>query len=158
MSKQKTMKGFTLIEILVVVALIAILTAITFIAINPAKNFADTRNAQRSSDVTQILNAVTQYTSEQGNELDDFGVIPLCTATPKCIGNNAVTPTPSPADACINLATLLVDTYIVGIPMDPLVGTAADTGYTICQTAGGRVEITVPTAHQENGKVISVKR
>ena len=163
MSKQKTMKGFTLIEILVVVALIAILTAITFIAINPAKNFADTRNAQRSSDVVQILNAVTQYTSESGKQLSDFGTIPLCSATPRCIGNNLVnpvTPTPAPGAGCINLATLLVDTYIVGIHQDPLVGHAWDTGYTICTTSaqGGRVEIAVPTANQENGKVISVKR
>jgi len=151
MSKTRTYKGFTLIEILVVVALIAILTAITFIAINPAKNFADTRNAQRSSDVTQILNAVTQYTSEQGHTLVDLGTVPLCTATPACIGTSVPL-------SCVDLAANLVDEYIVGIPKDPVVGTALDTGYTICQTAGGRVEITVPTANQELGKVISVRR
>lgn len=147
MSKtQNTKKGFTLIEILVVVALIAILAAITFIAINPAKNFADTRNAQRSSDVTQILNAVTQYTSEQGNALADLGTISTC-PTVDNIGSGA---------GNVNLATNLVDAYIVGIPVDPSNGTAADTGYTICQTAGGRVQIDAPGA--ENGKVISVKR
>jgi type II secretory pathway pseudopilin PulG len=133
-----------------VVALIAILTAITFIAINPAKNFQDTRNTQRSSDVTQILNAVTQYTSEMGHTLGDLGTIPLCdpllTVTPAAIGTGGV-----------NLATNLVDTYIVGIPMDPVDGTAADTGYTICQSAGGRVTIDAPGA-EGAGKVISVKR
>lgn len=142
--------GFTLIEILVVVALIAILAAITIIAINPARNFADTRNAQRSSDVTAILNAVTQYTSEQGNALGDFGTIPLCSATPADIGED---------DGNIDLAALLVDEYIVAIPVDPSVPAengADDTGYDICQTDGGRVEISAPLA--ENDKDIVVRR
>jgi len=152
MPQAKKLKGFTLIEILVVVALIAILTAITFIAINPAKNFADTRNAQRSSDVVQILNAVTQYTSEQGKSLADFhttpnAAIPGCNA-PAAIGTDNV-----------DLATLLVPTYIVGIPVDPQpLGTAANTGYTICQT-GGRVQISAPRALTDTSvKTITVKR
>ena len=138
--------GFTLIEILVVVALIAILAAVTIIAINPAKNFADTRNSTRSADVTAILNAVTQYTSEQGNALSDFGTIATCPTT-SAVGTGA---------GNINLATLLVDEFIVAIPLDPSSGTAADTGYTICQTTGARVQIDAPDA--ENGKVISVRR
>lgn len=144
----KKASGFTLIEVLVVIALIAILAAITFIAINPAKNFADARNAQRSSDVTQILNAVTQYTSEQGNALADLGTIATCGGTPafSTIGSGS---------GNIDLTPNLVDTYIVGIPMDPNGGTPADTGYTICQTTGGRVTVSAPNAED---KTISVSR
>ena len=69
MNRQRNYSGFTLIEILVVVGLIAILAAITIVAINPAKNFESTRNTQRSSDISAILNAVTQYTSESGQTL-----------------------------------------------------------------------------------------
>ncbi len=152
--RKSKLSGFTLIEILVVVALIAILTAITFIAINPAKNFQDTRNTQRSSDVTQILNAITQYTSEQGHTLVDFdadgGDIPTCTALPGdmlAIGTGT---------GNVNLTVKLVDTYIVGIPNDPVGGTAADSGYTICKTAGNRIQVDAPDA--EGGKTISVKR
>ncbi len=142
---QKKYQGFSLIEILVVVALIIILATITLVAINPGKNFRDTRNAQRSADVTQILNAVTQYTSEEGNSISAFGTITNCTTGTSSIGT-----------AGINLATILVDEYIVAIPMDPSVGTAEVTGYTICVTDGGRVQIDAPNA--ENAKVISVKR
>lgn len=153
MAKAKSFKGFTLIEILVVVALIAILTAITFIAINPAKNFADTRNAQRSSDVTQILNAITQYTSESGHSTDDFDTniaIPLCTTTSAPIG-------PTACATCVVLEGLLVDDYIVGIPSDPLdTNTADGYGYEVCQTDGGRIQVDAPSA--EEGKTISVKR
>ena len=134
-------------EILVVVALIAILATITFVAINPAKNFSDTNNAQRNSNVGEILNAVTQYTSVQGNTIAGLGTIPLCTDAPAAIGTGA---------GNVDLAAVLVDEYIVGIPTDPSGGTAEDTGYTICQTAGSRVEISAPRA--ENGQTISVKR
>lgn len=143
----RRLKGFTLIEILVVVALIAILAAVTIIAINPGKNFADTRNATRSADVTQILNAVTQYTSEEGHAIGDFGAITACTAGADCIGTDA---------ACKNIGTILVDEYIVAVPQDPTTGGDADTGYTICITAGGRVQIDAPDA--ENGATITVMR
>lgn len=140
-------KGFTLIEILVVVALIAILATITFIAINPAKNFRDTRNAQRSSAVNEILNAVTQYTSEQGNSVGDFGAIEACDDGTDNIGSGA---------GNINLSTLLVDEFIVEIPADPSGGSDEDTGYDICLTAGNRVQISAPSA--EGGATISVQR
>jgi len=84
MPRKQYLKGFTLIEILVVVALIAILAAVTIVAINPAKHFSEARDAQRSSDVTQILNAVTQYAGEEGHSVDDF-TISTC-PTPTILG------------------------------------------------------------------------
>ncbi len=144
----KTKKAFTLIEVLVVIALIGFLAAITIIAINPAKNFQDARNTQRRSDVTQILNAVTQYTSQSGNLIGDFGTIPNCTTDVLIIGTT-VDPD------YIDLSTLLVPTYVVGIPKDPTGGTAANTGYTICLAASNRVTVAAPNAESAT---ISVSR
>ena len=56
----KSKKGFTLIEVLLVVAIIAILAGIVILAVNPAKQLADTRNAQRRADVNTIINAAYQ--------------------------------------------------------------------------------------------------
>lgn len=147
MRRLRPYEGMTLIEVLLVIALIAVLAAITYIAINPAKNFQDARNAQRSSDVLQILNAVTQYSSEQGHALTDFTVaIPACPDTAN-IGTGT---------GDVNLASLLVEEYIVGIPSDPLTGTATDTGYDICRTATNRAQVSA--TREGTGLPIVVKR
>ncbi|MFH1188623.1 MAG: LamG-like jellyroll fold domain-containing protein [bacterium] len=57
----KKTSGFTLLEILLVVAAIGILAGVVVIAINPAKQLAEARNAQRRADVEALLEAVYQY-------------------------------------------------------------------------------------------------
>ena len=56
--KTNAQRGFTLLEVLLVAAIIAILAGIVIIAINPSKNLQDSRNTQRRSDVTTILNGI----------------------------------------------------------------------------------------------------
>lgn len=142
-----TRKGFTLIEILLVVAAIAVLSGIVILAINPAKQLGEARNAQRRADVNTILNAVYQYT------IDNNGVIP-----------DTITEEASDICAtggnCDNLIVLTVLTnqekYLVTIPKDPTAGTSNDTGYAINKTAYGRIVVSAPEA--ENGASISVTR
>lgn len=58
-SRQET--GFTLIELLVVVGILGVLLAITIVALNPAKHFADARNAQRTSDISAVIDGIYEY-------------------------------------------------------------------------------------------------
>lgn len=137
--------GVIITSIICVIAIVALLAAGTFVAINPAQNFADTRDTQRQSDVQQILNAITQYTSRVGNSIEDFGEIPNCNDAVVFIGTLSGT---------IDLS-ILEGEYIVEVPKDPQYGTDATTGYDICLTSGDRVKIIAP--HAENG-VIEVSR
>ena len=66
MSQQR---GFTLLEILLVVAAIAMYAGIVILALNPNKQLADTRNAQRRADVNTILSAVYQYAIDNDGSL-----------------------------------------------------------------------------------------
>lgn len=128
--------GFTLIEILVVIGIIALLATIVIVAINPARQFAQARNTQRESNVSTILNAIGQ------NLADNKGVA-LSAATCAGIGTAPDTTLRQIGTGGVNL-TCLVPTYIpTALPMDPTNGTAADTKYTITYD-GIRYEICAP--------------
>ncbi len=134
-------RGFTLIELLLVIGIIAILASIVIVAINPTKQLADARNAQRRSDVNTILNAVYQYA------LDNQGTIP------SSIGTTALKICKSTVNtSCFNGVDLnvLTGSYIVALPVDPSVAAASTgTNYLISKNATtGRITVSAPGAEQ----------
>jgi len=139
-------KGFTLIELLIVIAVIAILAAIVIIAINPARQFASARNAQRWSDINAILNANWQYA------VDNNGSLPSTitgTDTEICLTGATCT-------GLIDLTVLTTaSTYLPAIPSDPTGSSTNGAGYEISIT-DGRVTVSAPDA--ELGVTISVTR
>jgi type IV pilus assembly protein PilA len=152
-------KGFTLIELLVVIGILAVLLAITLIAINPARQFSQANNTQRSSDVNAILNAVGQYAVDNNGDLTALG-IPDTTAGAAVIGDD-----PLDDGAEVDLCAELVPTYIAALPVDPQTGaftdcTAYDTQYDIVRSdTDSRVTVSAPdTEVPPASAVISVTR
>ncbi len=139
--------GFTLLEILLVVAVIGILASIVIIAINPNKQLGDARNAQRRADVNAILNAVYQYT------IDNTGTLPASITTT----STAVCKTGGTCTSLIDLSVLTAsEKYLTAMPFDPTTSTTNSTGYNILKTANGRITVTAPGAEQ--GATISITR
>lgn len=54
-------KGFTLVELLVVIAVIAILAAIVVVAINPTKKLQQSRDASRKASVQQMVSGLATF-------------------------------------------------------------------------------------------------
>lgn len=57
----KTSKGFTLLELLIVLAIIAILAAILIAILNPVEIFRRARDTQRIADLRNLNNAIQRY-------------------------------------------------------------------------------------------------
>ncbi|MFC1622913.1 prepilin-type N-terminal cleavage/methylation domain-containing protein [Patescibacteria group bacterium] len=140
-------KGFTLLEVLLVVAIIAILAAIVIIAINPYKQLGDARNAQRWSDVTTISSAVYQYSIDNNGELPssiENARKEICREGGTCTG-------------LVNLSVLTSgEKYLVEMPQDPNGYSSNGAGYEIEKTGHDRVIIYAPDAEQ--GATIEVTR
>lgn len=127
-------KGFTLIEILVVIGIIAVLSAVVLVAINPSRQFKLARDSQRMSNITAILNAVGQNISEHK------GVFECAVAIP-----NVATVI---SNSTLDIGQCLIPTYVSSLPFDPnapgshFVSLADyDTKYSIAQDLEGRITV-----------------
>ena len=139
MKNNMNQKGFTLIELLVVIGILAILLAITLIAINPARQFGQANDTKRRSDVTQILNAIGQYSASNGGQLPS-----QITTTPLELANTT---------ALAPLCDLLADEYLPALPADPRLNNqsgieeadcsgAWETGYQVSRDNNNRITVT----------------
>jgi prepilin-type N-terminal cleavage/methylation domain-containing protein len=149
-------QGFTLIELLLVIGIIATLAVVVFVALDPAKRFADARDARRIADVETVLSAVHQYIIDNKGALPsglDYNEKQIGTFTGDCSiqARNCNT---SSTD-CANLGEAL-SKYLKDIPMDPSNGSVDTTGYVVSLSNNNIITIKACSAEGEND--ISVSR
>jgi len=121
----KKRKGFTLLEILLVITTIGILSAIVLVAINPNRQINQARQSVINSEKNTIEKALQQY-------LIDTGSYPTAIdGVQRKICSSTVT------TDCIDITTDLVPTYIAGIP--------SSTTYTVARGNDGRVYVNTAT-------------
>lgn len=138
-------KGFTLLELLMVMGILGVLASVLVVAINPAHQFAKARDVQRESDLQAIVAVVYQYASEHSGSLPDTDGDPDTSDFPTsmtCIGTGG---------GCFDLAGAgdtgdeIVPVYMVEFPKDPKIestgdpGTDSDTGYEIYVDTYGHI-------------------
>ena len=145
--------GFTLVELLVVIGVIAILATVVIVTLNPPRLFAQARNTQRWSNVNKIINVIGQRMT------DNRGIFQT-----GCAAGAIPTSTTRMATSTYDIGPCLVPTYIEAMLFDPSDVAAVfnstsdyDTGYFVSRDeTTGRVTVNAPSA--ELGDIISVSR
>ncbi len=154
----KTMKthprvGFTLIELIIVITLIAIIAGIYIIVGNPAGQLAAARNQKRISDLQTIMLAIRNNIDSQGNEQFSCAAGPIPTSTTDMSSNAGG----------YNIAPCLTQDHVIySMPFDPNTSgthytsnSDYDTGYFIVMNSStGQITLSAPYA--ELGKTITL--
>ena len=160
--------GFTLMELLMVVAVIAILAAIVIVAINPTRQLGGARDTKRRAEVNAILNAVSQYA------IDHDGLFPCAPAGSPCVDNtwrmlgaqssgcneDTLCGVTGIASSCLLLRSLS-GTYLTTVPADPRYGSGDALGPNtkslyIVRTENDR--LTVKACRSEVSEISTVSR
>jgi prepilin-type N-terminal cleavage/methylation domain-containing protein len=109
---QNQKNGFTLLEVLLVIALIGILVTIIIVILNPNSRFASARNDIRQSDIKKIEAALIQYRLQEGSYPAGL------TTTLQEICDPDIAEPSINCGTNINLSAL-VPIYLQSIPQDP---------------------------------------
>ena len=140
----KNNNGFTLMELLIVVAIMSLLAIVVLVGLKPAQRLADARDARRAQDINQILTGVMSCAIDKKDSSSmttclgthtvskTYEVVSVGTSS----GCNNVCVGVSGASDCLPLSTTLTD-YFTSLPVDPNNSVSGHTGYSITTYTNG---------------------
>ncbi|MSR87375.1 type II secretion system protein [Candidatus Peribacteria bacterium] len=125
--------AFTLIEILIVMAIVGILGSVTIMAVNPKKQFCEAQNAKRKSYVYEIKNGLFQYLIHEGEMLKEYETPDEGASEPKPVCAPGVNDS-----SCVDLSGLVPE-YMAAVPKGISEPNPLWSEYRIIKTGFGQV-------------------
>ncbi|MEY2986353.1 MAG: hypothetical protein RJB24_582, partial [Candidatus Parcubacteria bacterium] len=126
------------------------LAAIVLVAINPNRQLAQARNAQRRSDIISILNATYQKIIDEGVSGTSTTLTAITTTAAEIYKSGTTSGTTSCTGTPLDMAAVasdagadIVPTYIGAIPQDPSEPSTSNcSGYLISKDSNNRITVT----------------
>ncbi|MGC9067005.1 MAG: type II secretion system protein [Minisyncoccia bacterium] len=117
-------KGFTLLELLIVIGILAILSTTMLLVINPAEMLKKARDSQRMSDLNTLKSAIALYLTDVNNpNIGDSAKAYAYGVAPTCGGRTGVNGTSQVITGSgwipINFASISGGSPISAEPIDP---------------------------------------
>jgi|GEM_PF-1171225 len=148
-------KGFTLLEILLVIAVIGILASIVLVAINPNRQLSQARNLNRQAEISDIYNALQQYKAVNRGNLDinlSSNYTEICDTGSLTLDDSL--PTSNYCDGKIDLR-ILVPTYLNEIPKD-INTVEGSTGYQLAADSSNQISVKANNSELDQEIVINL--
>lgn len=170
--------SFTLIELLIVIAIIAVLATVVILALNPAQLLAESRDSNRLSDMKTLNQAISLYaedvggnmgnssttyvsvpdpaaTSSAGTDCSSLGLPALPTGDVyHCVGPQYLTKVNGNGWIPIDFQSASYGSPLGSLPIDPVNSTSTGLYYTYTYGGGNSYELTAPceaTKDQKGG-------
>ncbi|MFA6096815.1 MAG: type II secretion system protein [Candidatus Paceibacterota bacterium] len=89
MTKQEQLKGFTLLELLIVIAILSILAMALILVLNPAETMKKSRDTQRMTDLSTVKTAIGLYLTNSTTPAMDMGSNGSCKVGATWVGEES---------------------------------------------------------------------
>jgi len=116
-------KGFTLLELLIVIGILAILSTTMILVINPAEILRKARDSQRISDLSTVKTAIAYYITNVGTPIIGTSTYSYSHITAVNCATTAAVTSSQAVDSTgwipVNFATIAGGSPIGSLPIDP---------------------------------------
>lgn len=152
----KKIFGFTLVGLIMAVAILAILSTAIFVSVNPVDRVDRAKDIRRQQDLSMLAKALKDYTLDNQGQLPFTGDI---TTRKRVLCNNATRLTcGADSDICLEITnTDFLNSYLPTLPVDPDKTNSADSGYYI-QGDLSTGQLTIGACDYEQAEVTQVAR
>lgn len=149
-------RGFTIIELIIAVGIVALMAAMAITSINPAKRIGDANDAQREADLNTIAKAIEYYTADNGQLPTDFSVTNIAEGEKLVLCSSEASKTcDGQTETCLQIDDPdFLGEYLPNLPIDPTKSADTDTGYYITRGSGGAIVLGACNPYTSVGVVI----